>query len=106
MRRKLPSIDPRGSSALWSRGCSKVGKNKGWEDLGGKNSWPVLLHRVAGSTTGPQHLPTKYNPVNESMALGARLGGLVILALQFTSKVITGCADVIKAEWGICTTGS
>ena len=102
MRRKLPSIDPRGSSALWSRGCSKVGKNKEWEDLGGKNSRPVLLHRVAGSTTGP----SKYDLVNESMALGARLGGLVILALQFTSKVITGCADVIKAEWGICTTGS
>lgn len=102
----MPSTEPRGSSALRSRGCSKVGKIKGWEDLGGKNSWPVLLHGAAGSTTGAQHPPTKYDPGNESMALGARLGGLVILALQFTSKVTTACADVIKAEWGICTTGS
>lgn len=102
----MPSIEPKGSSASGSRGCSKVGENKGWEDLGRKNSWPVLSHRDAGSTTGPQNPPTEYGPVNESVALGARLGGLVILALQFTSTVTTASADVIKAEWGICTTGS
>ena len=83
----MPSIGPKGSSASGSRGCSKVGENKGWEDLGGKNSWPVLLHRDAGSTTGPQNPPTEYDPVSESVALGARLGGLVILALHSLARL-------------------